>query len=261
MRRLLVMIFITVGVLPVISFAEGRSISSLGRLEPLNGVTQLSGPSGGSGSGTVIKSLEVSEGDWVEEGQVVAYLDSYNLRKAEVARLQAILNNADSEMTRQKNLSKTSATSKVRFDAAAMELNIAQADLAAARAKLELSVVRSPLKAQVLEIHARPGERVSSIGVMDLGQTDQMYAVAEVYETDITNVEEGQRAWVSAAALEERWPGTVERISLKVGRMDVLGTDPIAKTDARVVEVFIRLDNSEATSRFTNMQVQVEIER
>ncbi len=32
------------------------------------------------------------------------------------------------------------------------------------------------------------------------------------------------------------------------------------KTDARVVEVFILLDDSEAVSRFTNMQVKVEIQ-
>ncbi len=53
--------------------------------------------------------------------------------------------------------------------------------------------------------------------------------------------------------------GKVERVSLKVGRLDVIGTDPIAKTDARVVEVFILLDDSDAVSRFTNMQVKVEI--
>jgi HlyD family secretion protein len=53
--------------------------------------------------------------------------------------------------------------------------------------------------------------------------------------------------------------GKVERVSLKVGRLDVVGTDPIAKTDARVVEVFILLDDSDAVSRFTNMQVKVEI--
>jgi HlyD family secretion protein len=54
--------------------------------------------------------------------------------------------------------------------------------------------------------------------------------------------------------------GKVARISLKVGRLDAVGTDPIAKTDARVVEVFILLDDSEQVSRFTNMQVKVEIQ-
>ena len=240
--------------------AEQRVISSLGRLEPENGVVQLAGPSGGSLGGAVLKTLEVAEGDWVEEDQVLARLDSYELRIAEVARLDAILANARSEMARQQDLSRTSATSKAKLDAAQMDLDIALADLAAARANLELAVVRSPVRAQVLEIHAYPGERVGPEGIMELGRTDRMYAVAEVYETDITGVEVGQLATVRTPAMEEALTGKVERISLKVGRLDVIGTDPIAKTDARVVEVFILLDDSDAVSRFTNMQVKVEIQ-
>ena len=221
---------------------------------------QLAGPSGGGLGGAVLKTLEVAEGDWVEENQVLARLDSYELRIAEVARLDAILANARNEMARQQDLSRTSATSKAKLDAAQMDLDIALADLAAARASLELAVVRSPIRAQVLEIHAYPGERVGPEGIMELGRTDRMYAVAEVYETDITGVKVGQLATVRTPAMEEELTGKVERISLKVGRLDVIGNDPIAKTDARVVEVFILLDDSEAVSRFTNMQVKVEIQ-
>jgi HlyD family secretion protein len=247
-------------VLSLGAVADQRVVSSLGRLEPENGVVQLAGPSGGGLSGAVIKSLDVAEGDWVEKDQVIARLDSYALREAEVARLEAILANARSEMARQKNLAKTSSTSKVKLDAAQMDLDIALADLAAARASLELAVVRSPLRAQILEIHSYPGERVGPDGIMELGRTDRMYAVAEVYETDITVIKEGQLAKVQTPAMDTPLTGTVERISLKVGRLDVVGTDPIAKTDARVVEVWILLDDSESVSRFTNMQVKVEIQ-
>ena len=242
------------------SVAEDRVISSLGRLEPENGVVQLAGPSGGGLTGSVMKSLAVAEGDWVENNQIVAHLDSYNLRKAEVGRLEAILTNARSEIARQADLSKRSLTSAANLDAAQMDLDIALADLAAASASLELSVVRSPLRAQVLEIHSYPGERVGPQGIMELGRTDRMYAVAEVYETDITAVKVGQLARIQVPAMDTPLTGKVERISLKVGRLDAVGTDPIAKTDARVVEVFILLDDSEAVSRFTNMQVKVEIQ-
>ncbi|MFU8763850.1 MAG: efflux RND transporter periplasmic adaptor subunit [Haliea sp.] len=240
--------------------AEERNVSSLGRLEPFNGVIRLSGPSGVGMSGSVIKELSVAEGDWVEQDQIVAYLDSYQLRRAEVARLEAILDNAQREMTRQQDLAKTSATSRTQLDAATMELNIARADLSAAQARLELSVVRAPLRAQVLEVHSYPGESVGPDGILELAQTDRMYAVAEVYETDISRVRVGQAATVKGAALGDGVRGKVERIALKVGRMDVLGTDPIAKTDARVVEVFILLDNSKSVAGLTNMQVEVEIE-
>lgn len=240
--------------------AESRAVSSLGRLEPENGVVQLAGPSGNGITGAVIKSLEVAEGDWVEKDQVVARLDRHDLRTAEVERLKAILANARSEMRRQENLAKTSSTSEAKLDAARLELDIAKADLTAALANLELAIVRSPLRAQILEIHAYPGERVGPEGIMELGRTDRMYAVAEVYETDITNVKVGQLATVQTTALDQPLTGKVERISLKVGRLDVIGTDPIAKTDARVVEVFILLDDSDRVSGFTNMQVKVEIQ-
>lgn len=247
-------------VVSLCTVAEDRVVSSLGRLEPENGVVQLAGPSGGGMTGAVIKTLQVAEGDWVDKDQVVARLDSYNLRTAEVARLDAILANARSEMARQQDLAKKNLTSQSNLDTAQMDLDIALADLAAAKASLELAVVRSPLRAQVLEIHAYPGERVGPEGIMELGRTDRMYAVAEVYETDITGVKVGQLATIQTPAMDTELTGKVERISLKVGRLDVIGTDPIAKTDARVVEVFILLDDSETVSRFTNMQVRVEIQ-
>lgn len=239
--------------------SEERAVSSLGRIEPHNGIIQVAGPSG-SGADSVIKSLLVKVGDWVDKEQVIAYLDSYTLRQAEVARLTAIHTNAKSELARQQDLSSTFATSKVNLDQATMALDIAKADLAAADARLELAIVRAPVRAQVLEIHTEPGERVGIEGIMDLGQTDRMYVVAEVYETDISLVKKGQVATIRAVAIGEALSGTVERLSLKVGRLDVLGTDPIAKTDARVVEVYILLDDSAAVAAYTNMQVEVEIQ-
>lgn len=241
------------------AMAQDRVVSSLGRLEPEDGVVRLAGPSGGGSTGAVIKSLEVAEGDWVEKDQVVARLDSYALRSAEVERLNAVVTNTRSEMARQNDLAGKSLTSRSNLEAARMDLDVALADLAAAQARLELAVVRAPLRAQVLEVHAHPGERVGPEGIMELGRTDRMYAVAEVYETDITAVKVGQLAKVRAPAMDTELTGKVERVSLKVGRLDVVGTDPIAKTDARVVEVFILLDDSDAVSRFTNMQVKVEI--
>lgn len=242
------------------ALADGRSVSSLGRIEPLNGVLKLAGPSGNGLTGAVIKELLVAEGDWVEKDQILARLDSHAVRVAEVARLQAVLKNRSSELARQQNLSTTSATSKSKLETAIMEVEIAKADLAAAQARVELSVVRSPLRAQILKIHAYPGERVEAEGIMELAETDTMFAIAEVYETDITRVAKGQKATVSAPALAAPLTGVVDRIALQVGKMDTLGTDPIAKTDARVVEVFILLDEGQAVSQLTNMQVEVEIQ-
>jgi len=64
---------------------------------------------------------------------------------------------------------------------------------------------------------------------------------------------------VLSPALPGPQSGTVESIGLKVGRMDVLGMDPVAQADARVIEVHILLDDPTAVSHLTNLQVEVEI--
>jgi len=87
-----------------------------------------------------------------------------------------------------------------------------------------------------------------------------MYVIAEVYETDIGRVSVGQRAKALSPALEQPLTGTVERIGLKVGRMEALATDPISRADARIVEVEIRLDDSSRASDLTNLQVEVILE-
>ena len=90
---------------------------------------------------------------------------------------------------------------------------------------------------------------------------DKMYAVAEVYETDILHVKVGQNARIKSPALSQPLTGTVEQIGRWVGKLDLLSTDPTARTDARVVEVKVRLDDSKAVAGLTNLQVTVEIDR
>jgi HlyD family secretion protein len=88
-----------------------------------------------------------------------------------------------------------------------------------------------------------------------------MYAIAEVYETDVRGLRRGMRARVRSAALGGELTGAVERIRPKVQKMDEIGTDPAARKDARIVEVEIRLDDSAAAANLTNLQVDVEIGR
>jgi hypothetical protein len=54
--------------------------------------------------------------------------------------------------------------------------------------------------------------------------------------------------------------GIVAQIGQKIDKNDVLNTDPAADTDARVVEVKIRLDDSKRVEGLTNLQVKVEID-
>jgi len=132
-----------------------------------------------------------------------------------------------------------------------------------AQVDLNLSYVKAPVSASVLKVHTRQGERINTQnGIVELGRTDQMYAIAEVYETDIAKVRNGQRATVTSPVFAGTLEGKVARIGKQIGKKDVLNTDPAADTDARVVEVRIRLnpESSKKVAALTNLQVEVKIE-
>lgn len=145
---------------------------------------------------------------------------------------------------------------------AAAELAEAEAALGRARADLDRAYVRAPQAGQILDIYTRPGELVSDRGIVELGQTEQMVAVAEVYETDVARVRVGQRAVAHADGVAGELHGTVAEIGRRIGTQDVLGTDPVADTDARVVEVRIHLDaaDSKRVAGLTNLRVTVTID-
>ena len=144
---------------------------------------------------------------------------------------------------------------------AAAELATAQAAVQQAQANLDLAYVRSPRSGQVLKIQTLPGEIVSNNGIVELGQTDQMYVSAEVYETDIHQVHPGQTVKILSDGVVDDLTGIVDEIGLQIGTKDILGTDPVADADARVVEVKIRLnsEDSQRVAGLTNLQVNVVI--
>ncbi|MDZ7956864.1 MAG: ABC exporter membrane fusion protein [Aulosira sp. DedQUE10] len=159
------------------------------------------------------------------------------------------------------NLDQISEVRSVDVAAAKAEVDRALAAMNLAQANLQQAYVRSPQEGQVFEIHSRPGEIVSDDGIVNIGQTNQMYAVAEVYESDISKVHPGQRVQVVNEFLSHELQGTVDLIGLQVRRQNVINTDPASNIDGRVIEVHVRLDpdSSQKAAKFTNMQVKVVI--
>lgn len=138
----------------------------------------------------------------------------------------------------------------------------ARQNLSLAEAQLERTLIRAPRDGRILRIITDVGEALGSNGLLEMGDTSQMYVVAEVYETDIRLVEPGQTATITSrnGAFEETLRGTVDELGWQIFKNDVLDDDPAANADARVVEVRIRLDNSEAVEGLTNLQVDVRID-
>jgi HlyD family secretion protein len=122
------------------------------------------------------------------------------------------------------------------------ELAAAEADVRVAQASQEQALIRAPFAGRVIAIKARPGERVGTDGVLELGTTQRMRAVVEVYQTDIERIRVGQAVELRADALHEAVAGTVERIGIAVKRQTVVNNDPATATDARVIDVHVALD-------------------
>jgi HlyD family secretion protein len=150
----------------------------------------------------------------------------------------------------------------VDVEVAQSQLIAAKSAVQKAKADLDLAFVKAPKAGQILKIYTWPGELIGDKGILDLGQTSQMYVTSEVYETDVSRVKLGQRAKITTDGLIGELRGTVAEIGLQIGKKDVLGTDPVADADARVVEVKIRLDpsSSKKVANLTNLQVNVVID-
>ncbi|MGF1589817.1 MAG: HlyD family efflux transporter periplasmic adaptor subunit [Pleurocapsa sp.] len=115
------------------------------------------------------------------------------------------------------------------------------------KADLEDTKVKVPIAGQILRINTRVGEQVNTEeGIVELGRTDEMYAIAEVYETDIGKVKIGQPATISSeyGGFAGKLNGTVEHLGLQVGAKELLESseDPTQDENSRIVEVKIRID-------------------
>lgn len=179
------------------------------------------------------------------------------------ANLQRTINTILQQQTEaQATLNQIAEIRSVDLVLAEAELEDAIVGVQQAQAELDLAYVRSPIDGQILKINTWPGEIVSNQGIVELGQTGQMYVKAEVYETDISRVLLGQHSTITSDGFPGQLQGTVDEIGLQIGKKEVLSTNPAVDVDARVVEVKIRLDSedSQKVAGLTNLQVKVVID-
>ncbi|MBD1848112.1 ABC exporter membrane fusion protein [Cyanobacteria bacterium FACHB-63] len=207
------------------------------------------------------------------EGAVSASLRDSKRLTVDTVRQQ--LNEAQANLSRiqssrQKQVAEAQATLDQIAEVRPVDVNVvrsqvsqAQASVARLQAELDLAIVRSPQNGQVLKIHTRPGELVGTQGIISLGQTQRMVAVAEVYELDVSRIRVGQSATVTSKnnAFSGVLHGKVVEVGLEISKQDVLNTDPAAQFDARVVEVKVLLDqpSSKRVAGLTKLSLQVSI--
>ncbi|SMF35153.1 efflux RND transporter periplasmic adaptor subunit [Desulfovibrio gilichinskyi] len=180
---------------------------------------------GAQASGQV-KSLNVSLGDEVKKGDLIAEIDSQsqenNLHiaeadlenvKAQLTAKKAELNLAESEYKRQKGMLGAKATSIQDYESALATLAETKAEIAAldaqivaasidvdtARVTLGYTSITAPMDGIVVAIVTKEGQTVNAAQatptIVKLAQLDTMTVKAEVSEADVVKVYPGQKVY------------------------------------------------------------------
>lgn len=169
------------------------------------------------------------------------------------------------ELEYQRAQEQLKSLSEVRdIDVRVAERNVAVAEAAVHRAQVDLqnTKIQAPTAGRILKIHAFPGEKIGDTGLLEMGDVLHMEAVAEIFEADVVFLRPGLKAIVHVDCLEDPISGEISEIGHRVARKVVLTNDPVNDTDARVVEVRIRLspDEVDRVVRLSNARIEVSIE-
>lgn len=159
-------------------------------------------------------------------------------------------------------LDKIAEVRPVDVQAAEAEVDKASAAVKKANGDLAEAYIRAPSSGRILDIYAKPGEVVGSKGIAELGQTSQMQVVAEVYQTDISKIREGQQAIITSESFPDQLHGTVRLVGLQVIKQEVTSGEAGENLDRKVIEVRLRInpEDSQRVANLTNLQVQVAIQ-
>jgi HlyD family secretion protein len=128
------------------------------------------------------------------------------------------------------------------------DLQLAQAQLDEAKARYDKTFIRSPIDGTVLRKHHRSGESVSNSStvpdpVLTIGDRKTLRVRVDVDETDVSKVNVGQRAYVTADAFgKQKFWGHVVRVGQQLGPKNVRTDEPTEKVDTKILETLVELD-------------------
>ena len=234
------------------------AVAALGQLSPSGEIRQLSAPISQFGSSPRIVEILVNEGDFVKKGDVLAIFENREKLIADLERNDNLINIVNDEINLKKDQIKrfelalsNDAYSFVQLSQRKDELLKLQkqkinyiGDKKNIEIDLFNSKLRSPIDGFILEINTRVGERPKNEGILDIGSSQNMEALIEVYESDIDRVFISQNVQLSSenGGFQKILKGEVIRISPQVKQRKVLSTDPTGDADSRIIEVLVKLD-------------------
>lgn len=240
------------------------TISATGQVQPVKTVEVKS-----KASGEIIE-LNFEAGDYVNRNDLLCRIDQetvkhdYDKAVADLAVAEASLRIQEKDNKRQQDLFRQGLISESTMDQAELSLEQSRASVVRTRAirddakeKLDDTIIRSPISGLILKCNVEEGQIIASgvsnvsggTALMQIAQTDSVYVVADIDETDIGTVEVGQRVTVEADAFPElSFQGEVLKIA------------PVAlvQQNVTVFEVTTKVDNAERKLK-SGMNSNIEI--
>ena len=252
---------------------EIEAVAALGQLSPAGEIRQLAAPISQFGSSPRLSELLVNEGDFVKAGSVLAIFENRNKLIADLEKKNNLIKTNNLEISLKEDQIKRyelavekSAYSLVQLSQRKDELLKLQkqkiinvGDKKNIEIDLFNSKLRSPIDGFILALNTRVGERAKNEGILDIGSSQKMEALIEVYESDINRIFISQNVELSSenGGFSKTLKGQVIRISPQVKPRKVLSTDPTGDADARIIEVLVKL-NEESINlvrNYTGMKV------
>ena len=213
-------------------------VTATGRLQPREYVDV-----GAQVSGQLVE-IHVNVGDQVEEGQLLAEIDStVYLANVEGSRAQlrnlqaqmidkrAQLELAEIQLRRQKQLVETRMTSEeslqiaeatqrsaaAQVQALAAQIDQTTSSLRAEEARLNYSQIYAPMSGTVVEVLARKGQTLNATQqtptILQIADLSVMTVEAQVSEADVNRLKQGMDAYFTTLGDQNRrWSGQLRRI-------------------------------------------------
>ena len=234
------------------------AVAALGQLSPAGEIRELAAPISQFGASPRITQLLVSEGDFVKKGDTLVIFENRDKLIVDLEKVDNLIRTINLEISLKEEQIKRyelalekDAYSFVQLSQRKDELLKLQkqkinsvGDKKNIEIDLFNSKLKSPIDGFVLSINTRVGERPGNDGILEIGSSQNMEALIEVYESDINRVFISQNVDLTSenGGFKEILKGTVFRISPKVKQRKVLSTDPTGDADSRIIEVLVKLD-------------------
>ncbi len=219
---------------------EIRTVTALGRLEPVGEIVTLSAPT--SNQGNRIEELRVQEGDRLTAGQVVAILDIYDQRQAALLEAEQQIKVAEAQLAKVKAGAKDGEVLAQKAEINRIEAQY-QGDIAAqssAVRRLEAEVINAEAEYQRYQSLFESGaisesQRDSRLLVLQTTRDSLKEAEANLARTKATNPANLDRAQATLSQIAEVRPVDIQVAQADVDRAIAIRDQAAASLEQSIV--------------------------